>query len=112
MKSLGNDCVLSARQLPSHLFVGGWPGTHTSLGKGANNCMGFNIVAVEDGDSISFFEVSARSITQSRQSAVYLFVAGNWLLNVLMNLQSNGMSLQKRIYRELFNTKTLGGTLM
>lgn len=37
MKSLGNDYVLSARQLPFHLFVEGWLGTHISLRQGANN---------------------------------------------------------------------------
>lgn len=35
-----------------------------------------------------------------------LLAAGNWPLNVLMGLQSNGMSLQNRIYQELFNGKT------
>lgn len=87
MKSLGNDYVLSARQLPFHLFVEGWPGTHISLGQGTNNCMGFSIAVLEDGDSISFPEVAARSITQSGQSGVDLLAAGNRLLKVLMGLQ-------------------------
>lgn len=106
MKSLGNYYVLNARQLPFHLFVEGWPGIHIGLGQGTGNCMGFSIPVLEDVDCLSFPEVAARSITQSGQSGVDLLAAENRLLNVLMGLQSNGMSCQKRISQELFNAKT------
>lgn len=105
MKSLGYDNKLSARQLPFHLFVEGWPGTHVGLMQRANNCMGFRIGVLEGGVCISFPDVAARSITESGQSGMDLLAKENWLLNVLMGLQSNRMSLQKRIYQELFNAK-------
>lgn len=101
MKSVGHDNELSARQLPFHLFVEGWPGTHISLGHRANNCMGFRTAVLEGGDCISLPDVSARSTTESEQSGVDLLAKGNWLLNLFMGLQSNRMILQKRIYQEL-----------
>lgn len=45
--------------------------------------------------------VIVRSIAQE-----WILAAGNWLLRMLMSLQSSGMSLQKRIYQELFQAKT------
>jgi len=77
MKSLGNDYVLSARQLPFHLFVEAWPGTHSNLGQGENNFMGFTIAVLENDDCMSFPEMAARSVTQNGQSGADLLAARN-----------------------------------
>lgn len=62
--------------------------------------MGFRIALLEDGDCATFPEVTVRSIAQE-----WILAAGDGLLSVLMGLQSSGMSLQKRIYQELFQER-------
>lgn len=59
--------------------------------------MACSVAILEGGECISFSEVAVRSVTQSGQSGVGLLAAGNRLFELLIDLQSNGMSLQKRI---------------
>lgn len=67
--------------------------------------MGFSRAVQEDADGIFFPEEAARSIACSEQPGMELLAAGNWLLKVLLGLQVNGKSLQKRILEEPLNTK-------
>lgn len=67
--------------------------------------MGFSRAVQKDADGIFFPEEAARSIACSEQPGMELLAAGNWLLKVLLGLQVNGMSLQKRILEEPLNTK-------
>lgn len=103
MKSLGNDYILSVagRHLPFHHLMEGWPGTY-QLGSG-DKCMGFSISVLEGVDYL-FPDMPARPTAQWAVS-MELLAAGNQLLRVLLGLRSNGMSLQRRIPKELFKSK-------
>lgn len=96
MESLGNDHVLGARQLPFQLFVEGWPGTHISLGEGANNCMGFSMAVLEDGDCISFPQVAERSITHSGEPGV----SGSPCYRQLAAQCAHGLAKQREEFAE------------
>lgn len=75
------------------------------MGQGTNNCMGFSISMLEAVDYL-FLDMPAGPTAQWAVS-VELLAAGNQLPRVFLGLRSNGMSLKKRIPKELFKAKAL-----